>query len=75
MTKEHNHVEEPESMMIYDFGKTKKQMEYFTNNGEPKSLNLYATSKGFSFSRYSLFRPSITEVTAFRGIWTCRVPN
>jgi len=47
----------------------------FTNNGLAKSLNLYATSKGFSFSTYSLFKPSITEVRAVKGIWACRVPN
>lgn len=40
-----------------------------TIRGETKSLKRYATSSGFSFSTYNLFKPSIIDVTALAGIW------
>jgi len=46
-----------------NIGKTK-----LTNKGETKSSNRYATSKGFNFSTYSFFKPSIIEVTELKGI-------
>jgi hypothetical protein len=40
-----------------------------TNKGDTKSLNRYATSSGFSFWMYNLFRPSTIDVTEDREIW------
>lgn len=40
-----------------------------TIKGETKSLKRYATSNGFSFSMYNLFKPSMIDVTALGGSW------
>jgi hypothetical protein len=67
--KDNNDIKRHRKVVIHvSYSILKLGIQVCTSKGETKSLNLYVTSKGFSFSMYNFFKPSMTEVTAVSGI-------